>query len=240
MFALKLKVLAISFFLIGLASAAISYGFQETTNQSTENLEKKDAKVFYRITIQSSKDSAPVLFATKYRLQKADGSWKETMTNYAPDGSVLDSHDTYAINGKGVYAVSEKTKTLSFRAERPSEAFQFSETKYKESPNYTGISEVAGFRTLVQRVPYGTSDITEFYAAPDFNGLFLKCISKSNDAVTIEEATEVKVEPISEKEFGMLPDYPINYNSYQNKIKAVESVNNEQAEQMKKNLPNNQ
>ena len=234
MFAKRLKFLAISTFFLGLVSVVISYGFQNITTLSSTKFEKRDIKVFYRVTFQSSKNSSPILQDTKYRLQKNDGSWKDTVVNYAPDGSALNAFDTYAINGKGIFAVSEKTKTLSFRAERPLETFQFSEAKFKASPNFIGETQVAGLRVLVQKIPYGDSDFTELYVSPDFNGLFLKIISKSGDSITTEEATAVKIEPISEEEFGNLPNYPINYGSYQNKIKSLESVNKAQAEQMKK------
>lgn len=237
MFTTKIKFLAISIFLTGIILAVASYGIEYTKNQTSEIVQNRDVKVFYRQTSQSSKDTAPVLDTTRYRLRKADGSWKETTTVYAPDGSIMGKYDTYAINGEGIFAVSEKTKTLSFRAERPAVIPQFSEANFKSQPDFAGESEIAGFRVLVQKSSNGDSVIGEFYISPELNGLELKFVNKIGDNIFVDEATEVKVEPISEQEFGNLPDYPIDYSSFENYIRAVESVNKEQADQMKKRLP---
>ena len=241
----KLKLIAILSLTTGLVFTAINLGFHYFGATATDNSQqRRDVKILYRTIQQFANNNTSLLLSTKYRLQKANGDWKETTTDYNSDGSIRGRYDTYAIAGKGVFAVSESQKTLFFRSPRPNLPSNFSEARYKSNPNYIGEATVAGFRTLVQRsvnkAVGGDIETTEFYDSPELGGLTLKIINKSADGATIYEATEAKIEPVTEAEFGSLPDYPVNYGSYKNQINSVEAAGQKQlADEMRRNIPSN-
>lgn len=214
----KIKWLSISFFLIGLVSVFAVFGYRNVTPAFST----KEVKVSYRETSQSEGDSSPVLQTTKYRLERADGSWKETTNSYAEDGTIYRSYDTFGIVGQGVYTVDARNNQLKFVGNY-SKPHVFSEEGFKSQPSYAGESEVAGFRALIQKSANGDR-VDEVYIAPDLDGLLLKIkTTKGKDTLTLE-ATEIKIEPVTDKEFGLLPDYPVNYDSIKIKNKAVEKA----------------
>lgn len=225
----KFQFLALIIFVAGLVVAAIT--FYPTSGAA------RDVKVKYKVTETFGKES--LVTAIKYRLQKADGSWRDTTTYLKADGTVLNVVDTFGINGKGVFRIDEKTKQLIYLGERPSILPEYKEEQAKLSANFGGEDLIVGVRVLKENSSYNDGRITsESYRAPDYNGLFLKMVSRDGEQSTVIEATELKAETITDEEFGKLPDYPVSYGSFQNKINALESNGQkEQADSLRRSLP---
>lgn len=230
----KFKILAISVFLMGIVSAGITYGIQSS------NTEANGVKVLYIVTAKNLRDGSSRITGRKYRLQKPDGSWREIITYINPDGSVNDIRDTFAINGRGIYLVNEKNKQLHFRSEKSPMLRSFSASDVINSKQFGGEFQILGYQTLLENIPNG-NDFGQVYSAPALNGLALKYVTKIGDNIFTEEASEVNVGPISNAEFGTLPNYPVNYNSYKKQADIIESTGDKaRADQMRSIIPPDQ
>lgn len=231
------KFVAVVVFLVGVAAVAVSYNKMAAKTKGSDK-PSPSVKAVYSQTYTPAGGSS-VLQARMERWQKADGSWKETTTNYGKDGSVIDTRDKYAVNGRGLFAVSEKEKQLQYLGQRPEVVPAFSEEGFRKGPNFAGEGSLLGFRTLIERIKEDGGDSTEFHRVPELNGLIVKIVSTSADgAKTVIEATDLKITEFSDSEYGVIPDYPIAYDSYEKAISSTKNNGNpEAAKEMEKNIP---
>jgi hypothetical protein len=234
--------ISIIVFVIGVLIAGITYGFDFTNQASAQ-----DIKIKFVSKTSFPGQNSPVITSTRVRLLRADNSIKDETTYYRPDGSIITKNVTYAIPNLGVFDVHEKDRQLFFVAPRPFNLPVFSEQRIRQSPQFAGEAMVAGYRTLVTRQLLPNNSIEEMYNAPDLNGEFLKTVSIVNNAegkpdhITTFEAVEIRRESISNAEFGILPNYPINYSGYKNKIQALESTGQHQlANDLRQAIPPDQ
>ena len=240
----KFKVISIFVFLVGLISAAIVFGIpsgeSSDSKEAAANTSITDTKYLYHLT-RIEPNGAKRVTSTQFRLEKSDGSFKVVSTYFKPDGTPFSSVTSYAINGMGYFEISESNKQLRFISPHSAIQPQFNEAKIRSSASFAGEEQIGGYRVLKTVDQYKNS-VEEFYNAPDLNGAMLKQVSRDADGtMTVFEAVEIKKEPISNAEFGVMPNYPVTYDSYKKKIDAVESVGQkDKANILRQALPPNQ
>lgn len=193
--------------------------------------------MFIRKTYTPS-DGKSILQAKIERWQKSDGSWKEMTTNYDKDGNIAETYNKYAINGRGLFGVNEKKKQLQFLSSRPDVIPAFSEETFRKNPRFGGESALLGYKTLIERIDEGDGELTEFHRAPELNGFIVKIFSTSADgSKTVIEATDIIIAEFSDSEYGVMPEYPVVYDSYKKAVDATKDSNPNTAKEMEKNLP---
>jgi hypothetical protein len=228
-----LQILSIIVFLSGLTILVMALNEKDTNSKS--RMSPRFRAVFlqsYTPTGGARENQARI-----ERLQKSDGSWKETTVTIAPDGSPVDEVVKYAINGRGLFVVNNSAKQLRYLSPRPDVVPAFEGESLRKSPTFNGEGETLGYRTLIERSNLGTEYI-EMHHAVDLNGLVVKIVSVSEGGTTIIEATEIKIDGFTEKDFGEMPEYPVNYDGYKKAIDVTrESGKTESADQMEQNLP---
>ena len=187
---------------------ALTFSFYAT--QKSQSI-SQDVKITYRRQQTIFKDgSAPLQLTSKVvRLRKADGSWKESVTDYDENGLETRTRVQYAINGRGLFLVSEKNKKLFLVAERPGPPVAFPAEAMKNKPNFVKEDSLLGYKTIVTRDGSDNVNYWETHYATELNGLLLKSIDANAESMNVQEAVEIKVETITPEEFGKLPDYPI-------------------------------
>lgn len=230
------KRVAIAVFILGLITLAAGFGFQQIKLSANETHPK--LKIFYSQIYYPNKNNEGILQVKIERLVKPDGSWKETKTILDREGNVLNKYDTFAINGQGVFVVDNKEKRLIFQGERPDALPAFNADDIRKSENFVGEGSILNYKTLIQRIPDGDAGYTEFHIAPELNGQVLKTVFAGEDSSTVIEVTNIDAKPYTDESFGSMPDYPVFYESYKNKIRMTESIGKkDEADRMKKNLP---
>jgi hypothetical protein len=229
-----IKIISVIVFLGGLAALAIAYGRGETKTTARTT----SAPAFRVVSMQSYTPAGGTRVNQNRitRLQKADGSWKETSVTLDANGGEVARIVKYAINGRGLFAVLESSLRLRYLSHRPEVIPAFNEVAVKKSPLYYGEGETFGYRTVITREGDG-SDYTEYHQAVDLNGLLIKMVSASAGGTTIIEATEIQIDGFTDNEFGVMPDYPVDSGSYEKAIAVTKDANPKAAAQMERNLP---
>ncbi|HEY0428350.1 MAG TPA: hypothetical protein VGC76_11250 [Pyrinomonadaceae bacterium] len=234
----SIKFIAIIVFLCGLAALVVALGRSNSNSTTPVNIPTTNARAFrvvYMTTFQPADGSPLKTFARSVRLQKSDGSWRETTTDYDLKGGEVQTV-RYAINGRGLFAVLETEKKLKYISHRPEVIPAFNEEAFKKSPLYQGEGEVLGYRTIIMRETVG-KEYEEFQYAPALNGLIVKRTAAYENGTNFFEATKIEIDGFTENDFGTMPEYPIDYGSYQKSIDATRDTNPAAAKEMEKNLP---
>lgn len=232
-----LKPVAVIIFLLGLVAFVISY-----RNPSAQTIGSGKAMpsftATYSQTFTPSGSERPWVQSRIERWQKSDGSWKEITTDYDKEGVTIGTYTKYAVNGRGLFRIAENDKQLRFLSARPDVIPAFSQESFRKSPNFSGESAVVGYKTLIERITQEDGSTTEFHHAPELNGLVMKIISTSEAGITVIEATEIQIRTISDSEYGVMPDYPVVYDSYKNASDSTRANGNpDAAKEMEKNIP---
>lgn len=222
------KFISVAVFLLGLS--ALSWTYSQKSKPKW-----RDLTVRYRLSQTWKGETRSIGEFVRY--VRANGNWKEVQTKFDKDGNVVDSATLYA-DHSGLFRVSEKAKTLSYRGTPLPANFVFDEAKFRQTESFAGDGEyVAGFRTLRNRFTFPNGNVEESMHAPDLNGLVLKRITPIVNGVQTLEAVDVSTAPVLDEVFGKKPDYPIDYSSFENRIKSVESIGQkEQADKLKEEV----
>jgi hypothetical protein len=149
------------------------------------------------------------------RLQRGDGSWKDVADSYNEDGTVRETnHQLFGITGRGVFAVNEDQHTLIFVSQKSHAFHQLNEEAMRnDAATYLGEQVILGFRCLGQRDPSDTEDwISTALGFP------LKEVITTDTGRTVTEAVKVDLGEPSATEFGEMPNYPVDYSSYEQQI----------------------
>ena len=158
--------------------------------------------------------SVPYVFATVYRQQKADGSWRFE-TTYA-DGRVQVG---LSQPGRGVFEVDDKGQKLDQMAES-SGHFLITEEMLRSDPAFVGEEEILGFKTLHLRAEsqLAPGEFDDNYFCPALQGYPLRSVSSStkHGTTTVFEVTEVK---LGEPSFPV-PDYAVDTTQFEQLQKA--------------------
>lgn len=201
----KFRQFSIIVFVFGFLLLTLSF----YTTQKSQSI-GQDVKITYRQQTIFKDGSVPLQLMSKVvRLRKADGSWKESVTDYDENGLPTRTRVQYAINGRGLFWVSEKNKKLFLVAERPGPPVAFPADAMKTKSNFVKEDSLLGYKTLITRDGSDNVNYMEYHYATELNGLLLKSIDANEESMNVLEAVEIKVETITPEEFGELPDYPI-------------------------------
>lgn len=203
-----LKPISILVFVIGVVVLVFGYSINNS------NIVNRDVKITYIQKAVFANGSQLKNTRRIFRLLKSDGSWKETTIELNEDGSTRKEFVQYAINGRGVFRVDEKNKRLLFIGDRPAQIPVYSAEAARNRPNFIGENSVLGYKTIVTRDRLDESSYMKIHSSVDFNGLRLKWIDMNDNVANIFEATDIRVERITDEEFGSMPNYPVDNSFY--------------------------
>jgi len=212
---MKLSILFIAASILGLGVFAYAYWPQPPQQQS-------DLRIVYHTTSRME-DGTTRVTSRQTRIQKENGDWKQVQEYIDPEGRVTGSMTSVGVAGRGVFVVGRAK--LLFVGDR-SEGYKpkFDEEAFRKIPDFIGESTIAGYRVL------GQGGAFKFWVALDIGGANLK--TERDGSVT--EAVSVE-----RGDFGpvTVPDLPIEYSDYREKIERVEPLNPQMADRMRQALP---
>jgi hypothetical protein len=165
-----------------------------------------------------SNDGKEVLRFVLTRLQRSDGSWKNITEIYNESGSVTGTNEMFGITGRGVFSVNERTHTLVFNSQKDHAFHHLNEDAMRSNvATFLGERTILGFRCLGQRDP----EDTETYISPVL-AFPLSEVTTTDKGRIVTEAVSVQIGEPSEEQFGRLPDYPVDFSTYERAIEDTE------------------
>lgn len=211
----NMRILSLSVLLLGFVSIGLAYTLRPAPPQDILIVSHKSF---------TPPGGTPQLTGRSERFVKADRSFVEIQTGLLPDGKVSKSTTMFSQVGKGVFRVDEKNRTLSFVSDFAGDKAQPSAEVLRNSPNFVREDTLLGHKVLVMRQTDDNGGYAESYHAPALQGALLKLVLAKEDGTTIIEASEVKIgaQPNSPAATFIPPDYPVNYDFFEQKIQAVE------------------
>ena len=202
---------------LGLAAAGIGLTVKHRyDNSKHENhITNRTPYTMTRTKTLYPNGGTPFLKAVFTRFQKSDGSFKEIIQTYKPDGTPGETGTLIGVASRGVFSVNEATKTLVFQSQKDHVFHLLNEKAMKENTaTYLGEKTILGFRCLGQRDP----EDTETYISPELGFPLLETITGSTDRVVTEA---IRVD-LGEPADFQLPDYRVDYTRYENRIANME------------------
>src|ERR1051325_8334612 len=171
-------------------------------------------------------DGRSILQAEITRFQRGDGSYCQVTTRYNEDNSIAGTTRVFGVVGRGVFGVNDREQKLIFQSAKRHAFHEMNEEALRKDPGYVGEDTILGYRVLGQKSE-DASDLT--YLAPDLGGIPLKLINYNLDgSYTIIEAQKIELGEPSEREFGAIPSYAVDYSVYERQIAAMENQNQHQ------------
>ena len=189
-------VLAVVVILTG-AIFAITVAFRTTG---------EDVRINYDYSHTDENTGKDVVDAHSVRIQKSNGDWEEVMTYVSPTtGEATWTATTIGLNGKGAFAISTRTQQLHYLGERPAGYNpQFDSARTRLTPGFVEDIEILGEPVIVTKDGLG-----ELARAVNLNGAMLRLQMSSGHTI---QATKIER---GKFELDPLPDWPVNYDSYQ-------------------------
>ncbi|HXM46698.1 MAG TPA: hypothetical protein VN956_02440 [Pyrinomonadaceae bacterium] len=159
------------------------------------------------------------------RFQRSDGNWKEVVTYYNEDRSIRGTTTTLGITGRGVFKVNDDVQKLFFLSPMYHASHEINEDQLRKTGQFARDAVVLGFPVIVQRTPSGDeTGYTEFYLAPSLGGTMVRqVVFHADGSYSVVDAETIKVGEPSESEFGVIPNYPVDYALYERFIKDADS-----------------
>lgn len=230
----RIRTLSVAVFLLGVVTAA----FALTLNQVRKPRSVLAYTIISKRTFTPADGGAPRHEVTMARYQKSDGTWKELITYFDPNGAFYKKTTAFGQPGRGVFQVDEEKKEMSFISPMESAIADLPLFDLRNDPRLVKEASVLGYQTFVLReIEDSSGDYTENYLAPAFHNLSLKSISFSERRMSVLEPVEIKIGEPNEGEFTSLPNWEIKYDLFQEKIQVLEDRgNNEVADQMRQEL----
>ncbi len=166
-----------------------------------------------------------------------DGSWKQVGTYTSPDGKIKKEELGFGLIGRGVFQVDKRERVLYFLSAMTASPLYVS-SDLRRDERYVRDDSVLGYETRVLRFKADDgSGYTENYYAPGLQDLLIKTVSVSENGVSVAEAVQILLGEPNEDEFGSVPDWPIRYERFEEKIESLKEAGNEDAaEQMRQLL----
>jgi hypothetical protein len=233
----RLRKLSIAIFLLGVVTASVAF----VVNQSKRPKRPVGFTLITKETFSpSSKDVAlpPVAYFKSVRFQKSDGTWKNVRTGYTSDGVVIMEDTAMGVPGRGVFQVDPIAGELTFLSAM--EAWKdFPVYDWRKDPLFLKEDTVLGHKTYVVRRhdEENNSTYIDSYYAPDLNNYPIKEVHVSPMGTATEVAQKIVLGNPDDQQIGSLPDWPIKYELFEQKIQAMkESGKPELAEAMQKEL----
>lgn len=230
-FSKRFRTLSIAVFLLGAVTAGITFLSRVLARRSTP----------YTMTLTRTltpRDGDPIHAATEVRYQRSDGSWKQ-VTVYFDRGGVVQKVDTMLGRvGEGVFQLDNENKALSFISPMEVRAGDTSVPNLRNDPKFVREDSVRGYKTNVLRFSEESgSGYVEVYYAPALRNFPVKTVTSSDGGTSVIEMTQIELGSPSESEFNELPAWPVNYDRYEQKIKAIDDTGqHEAADQMRQEM----
>ncbi len=226
---LKSKYFAASIFTLGLVSVVLAF---------VVNRQRTPTPVAFKlVSVQRfvNSDGKSLLQAEIKRFQRGDGSYSQLTTRYNEDNSVVGTTRVFGVVGRGVFGVNDKDQKLIFQSAKRHAFHEINEEALRKDPGYIGEDSILGYRVIGQRSP-DLSDVV--YLAPDLGGIPLKLLSYNPDgSYTVIEALKMELGEPTEREFGGMPDYRVDYDLYERQIADLDNQGQRQlANEMRKVL----
>ena len=228
----RMRAISVVLFLLGLVTAILAYSVNRA----------KKPKPPIALTMISQQTLTPtgepvVQGFTKVRYQRADGSWKQVST-LTRDGKVAKEEIVFGLTGRGVFQVDEQHRVLQFLSAMTASPLYVS-SDLRRDEHYVKDDSILGYETRVLRFNADDgSGYTENYYAPGLQDLLIKTVSVSEKGVSVTEATQIRLGEPSEGEFRSLPDWPIRFERFEEKIESMEGAGNQQAAEQMRQLLN--
>lgn len=231
-FSTRIRALSVVVLLLGIVTAILAYSINQTKKPRPPIALTMTSRQTVTLTGQ-----APQSGFTTLRYQRSDGSWKQVSTYTSADGKVKKENIGFGLMGRGVFEVNQRNHALYFLSEMPANPF-YSPKDLRRDERYVRDDSVLGYETRVLRFPADDgSGYIENYYAPALHDLLIKTVSVSEEATSVTEAVQIQLGEPSQDEFSSLPDWPIRYDRFEDKIEAMETEGNkEAAEQMRELL----
>jgi hypothetical protein len=222
------RVISISLFVVGLMSAAVAYSWQRR-----DAVKLRHAKGFTIVTRETTAFSDPTIqrgpeqidHVITVRYQKSDGTWKQIRTYRNSGGSVVKKDIGLGIPGRGVFQIDRQRGVLHFISPMPARE----NTSYvpisdgRDSPNFLKDDSVQGYATYVLRFPDDDgSGYVDMYFSPELDGQAIRTVTVFKGGVSIAEAIQIKFGDPDDRAFGSLPNWMVDYDHFQEKIRAME------------------
>jgi hypothetical protein len=231
-FSNRMRAVSVILFLLGIVTAILAYSVNHA----------KRPKPPIALTMISKQTLTPTgeppqQGFIKMRYQRSDGSWKQHSTYTSPDGKTKRQELVFGLIGRGVFQVDEQHRVLHFISAMTASPLYVS-SDLRRDERYVKDDSVLGYETRVLRfMADDGSGYTENYYAPGLQDLLIKTVSVSENGVSVTEAVQIRLGEASEDEFGSLPDWPIRYERFEEKIESLEEAGNgDAAEQMRQLL----
>ena len=227
----RMRLISVTIFVMGSITASLAYAIDYTRRPNGFTMTSRQ--------VHTPADGAPVLVADIERYQKSDGSWRLTTTYYNPDGTIRKVDNGFGQLGRGVLQVNEKAMRLNFISPMSPRAHVVSASDMRKDPNFVREDFVLGYKTFVSRQTEEEGTYAEVYRAPALQGMPIKIIFSSEAGTTVIEPTQIALGEPSEVVFTAMPEYQVDYEGFENKIRALEaSGKHETATQMRQELQN--
>lgn len=229
----RIRVLSITVFLLGIVTASLAYSINYVRRPKPVGFTMISTTTF------TPSDGSPTRLAgTQVRFQKADGTWKESITYYNHDGTVYKEDTVFGQLGRGVFQVDEEGKALNFLSSMPASAAEIPRPDLRKDQRFVKEELVLGYKTYVLRQPDDdNSGYSASYYAPALANLPIKYITVSSAGTTVSEPVRIEIGEPSDEVFNSTPDLPVKYDHYRDKIQTMEERGHrEAAEQMRRDL----
>lgn len=230
-------MLSIGVLLLGAvtAGAAISIKFMRNP---------KPTPGFKIITKQTFSPASPNIplpeaaYVITVRHQKFDGTWKMVRTGYKSDGAVIKEDMSFGQPGRGVFQVDPQTRSLNFLSPMETNPSETPVYDPRQDSHFVREETVQGYSTFVLRFTEDDgSGYIDLYLATDFGNYPIKEISVSQMGTATTEPVKIEVKEPDAKEFSYLPNWPVKYEHFEEKIQSMEQAGrHESAEAMRQQL----
>ena len=229
------KFAAVGVFLLGIITVVVGYTERSANIQTAKS--PTSFRVVYHQYMEDA-DGKHNIQAITERVQQSNGEWKEIVSYLNPkDGSVDKRVEKFALNGRGLFKVDEQNKKLVFLGLRPETPNVPSSTDFKNSPDFVREDSLLNYQTFVLRHKIDDSNYTESFIAPSLQGVPLKIVFAAEKNRTVIEAVSIESVEDSPSLIASMPDYPVDYGSFEKSINAMEKIGNtEISERMKQEL----
>jgi hypothetical protein len=229
----KFRVLSLVILVLGLATASLAVWRLRTPPVGQGFI------LHSKMTFTPANGGQTEIRGSRVRYQRSDGSFKQ-ITNYVnPDGKPFRIDTLIGVLGRGVFEFTENDKTITFVSAMRSQIPPATETELRKIHHHNAPADatVLGYKTLVVRLPGDRPDsYTDLYHAIDLQGFQIKTVSVSDAGTMIFEPTKIEASEPSAENFD-LPQLPISYERFEQKIKAMEeSGQTDTAELMRQQL----
>jgi hypothetical protein len=218
----KLKALCAGVFLVGTVTAVVAYAINNRTHESR-------ARVGF--TMRSKQSFTPTgggkprLDAFKVRYQSSDGGWKEETTYYNTDGTVKRDDSSFGQVGRGVFQIDKEKGVLIFLPPMEVQALSTPSPNPHDDPHFVGEDSVLGYYTYVFHFPDDDGQgYVESYYAPRLQNFPIKTAFVSKLGVEVIEPIDIVLREPDASVFASLPNWPVSYDHFQDKIKALEDA----------------